>query len=190
MWVIARMGREILDGDARFALEDSKILFDISDLGITGYAADDWLMAERNLSIGLSDDRHLLAIFTIGNDDASADELVDGVRALGDWAGRRPRPAGRHAAAPGPGDRDGDDARGGLLRPDRARPAGPGCRAGRGRDGRALSARRSAHGARPADRGDPRRLPAAGQGGRAVLDGQQRQGARHPARGRLSRWTR
>ena len=84
------MGREILDGDARFALEDGKILFDIDGLGITGYAADDWLMAERNLSTGLSDDRHLLAIFTIGNDDASADELVDGVRALTDWARRGP----------------------------------------------------------------------------------------------------
>jgi arginine decarboxylase len=80
------MGREVLTGDARFAMDDTKILLDVGDLGVTGYEAEDWLITNRNLSLGLSDDRHLLAIFTIGNDDATTDALIAGLQAMAEWA--------------------------------------------------------------------------------------------------------
>src|SRR3954462_3191290 len=80
------LGREVLDGDARFALDETKITLDISDLGITGYAAEDWLTENGQMSMGLSDDVHLLACFTLGNIDAEADALVVAIRALADWA--------------------------------------------------------------------------------------------------------
>jgi len=88
------MGKEILDSDARFALDETKITLDISGLGITGYEADDWLTQNRNLSMGLSDDRHLLACFTIGNDNAATEALIDSIHALAAWAASR---TDRHA---------------------------------------------------------------------------------------------
>jgi arginine decarboxylase len=83
------MDREVLTGDARFARDKTKVLLDIGDLGVMGYEAEDWLITNRNLSLGLSDDRHLLAIFTIGNDDAMTDELIAGLRAMAEWARRK-----------------------------------------------------------------------------------------------------
>src|SRR3712207_3576333 len=85
--------RSVLDGDARFGLDETKVLLDIRGLGVAGYAAEDWLTGQRNLSMGLSDERHLLAVFTVGNDDADTEALVEGIRALADWA--RSRPAAR-----------------------------------------------------------------------------------------------
>src|SRR4051794_216027 len=80
------LGREVLDGDARFALDETKVTLDISGLGVTGYAAEDWLTENGGISLGLSDDIHLLACFTLGNVDADADALVTAIRSLADWA--------------------------------------------------------------------------------------------------------
>jgi arginine decarboxylase len=76
----------VLDGDARCALDETKLTIDVSGLGITGYVAEDWLTEKRNLSMGLSDERHILACFTLGNDDKATDALIAGLRALADWA--------------------------------------------------------------------------------------------------------
>jgi arginine/lysine/ornithine decarboxylase len=47
-------------------LDRTKILIDVSALGVSGYAIDDWLFAEHRISIGLSDARHLLAVIALG----------------------------------------------------------------------------------------------------------------------------
>ena len=94
------MGREVLNGDARHGLDETKITLDIADLGITGYEADDWLTETLNLSIGLSDDRHLMACFTLGNDDTATDALIAGIRALAAWAESRPA-GGKRGRPPG-----------------------------------------------------------------------------------------
>ena len=80
------LGKEVLDGDARFAFDETKVTLDISGLGVTGYAAEDWLTENGQISMGLSDDVHLLACFTLGNIDAEAEALVVAIRALADWA--------------------------------------------------------------------------------------------------------
>ena len=80
------LGQEMLDGDARFALDETKVTLDISALGVTGYAAEDWLVEHGQIFMGLSDDCHLLACFTLGNINAETDALGVGIRALVDWA--------------------------------------------------------------------------------------------------------
>jgi lysine decarboxylase len=80
------MGREVLDGDARQAMDETKVLLDISGLGVNGYEAEDWLMREKKLTLGLSDERRLLVIFTIGTDRKSTVELIEGLRAMANWA--------------------------------------------------------------------------------------------------------
>jgi lysine decarboxylase len=79
------MGREMLDGDGRFAMDETKVYFDISGLGLNGYEAEDWLIDERKLTLALSDERCLLAVFTVGSDAKSTRELL---KELGKLAGR------------------------------------------------------------------------------------------------------
>jgi arginine decarboxylase len=43
------MGKQVATGDARFAMEEMKIYFNVSDLGVNGYEAEDWLMAEHSM---------------------------------------------------------------------------------------------------------------------------------------------
>ncbi|MHC9419780.1 aminotransferase class I/II-fold pyridoxal phosphate-dependent enzyme [Sphingomonas citri] len=47
-------------------LDVTKILLDVSALGVAGYAVDDWLYAHHRVSVGLSDARHLLAVISLG----------------------------------------------------------------------------------------------------------------------------
>jgi hypothetical protein len=51
-----------------------------------GYEAEDWLIREKKLSLGLSDERRLLIIFTIGNDAKDTDELLSALKAMAKWA--------------------------------------------------------------------------------------------------------
>ena len=40
------MGKEVLDGDARHEMEETKVLLDVAGLRISGYEADDYLDAD------------------------------------------------------------------------------------------------------------------------------------------------
>lgn len=76
------MGRERLDGDAAFDLDHSKVLLDVSALGVAGYAIDDWLFREHRMIVGLSSSRHLLAIAGLGTKKSDMRQLAKGLRAL------------------------------------------------------------------------------------------------------------
>ena len=65
-------------------LDGSKVLIDVSGLGVSGYAIDDWLNEHHRVSVGLSDARHLLAIVSIGTTAGDARALA---RGLADCAG-------------------------------------------------------------------------------------------------------
>ena len=94
------MGREVLDGDARFALDETKVLLDIAGLGITGYAAEGLADGEwRHLPSGSATTSTCWPGFTLGNVDADADALVTAIRALATWAGTQ-RGKGRPPGMP------------------------------------------------------------------------------------------
>src|SRR4051795_12972421 len=76
------MGRAVLDGDSRHSMDETKVVLDISGLGVNGYEAEDWLIREKKLCLGLSDERRLLIIFTIGHDAKATDELLSSLRAM------------------------------------------------------------------------------------------------------------
>ena len=60
-------------------LDGSKILIDISGLGVSGYAIDDWLDEHHRVSVGLSDARHLLAIVSVGTTAGDVRALARGL---------------------------------------------------------------------------------------------------------------
>jgi arginine/lysine/ornithine decarboxylase len=91
------MGREVLGGDARCELEETKILLDVAGLKVSGYEADDYLEQEHKVAMGLSDETHLLATFTIGNGRRDTNALISAMRSLADWARDRTK---RHDGVP------------------------------------------------------------------------------------------
>jgi arginine decarboxylase len=89
---IRAMGREVLNGDSRHAMDETKLLLDIRGLGINGWEAEDWMMSEQDVALGLSDEHRLLIIFTSGHTDEDAKRVIEGLQALAKWA-RNPRTA-------------------------------------------------------------------------------------------------
>jgi arginine/lysine/ornithine decarboxylase len=83
---IEAMGAEVLDGDAAFALDETKLLLDISGLGINGYEAEDWLIRNKKMTLGLADERRLLLIFTLGTDRRSTHQMLSAFKDLVKWA--------------------------------------------------------------------------------------------------------
>ena len=71
--------------EPRTELDRSKILMDVSGLGVTGYAADDWLYEHHRIAVGLAEARHLLVVISPGTATGDVRELV---RALGDLSDR------------------------------------------------------------------------------------------------------
>ena len=76
------MGRERLDGQGAFDLDETKITLDVTGLGLTGYEADDWLKRRHNVSVGLSDATHLLAVVSVGTSKVDATRLVQALTHL------------------------------------------------------------------------------------------------------------
>jgi arginine/lysine/ornithine decarboxylase len=80
------MGPEVLNGDARHGMDQTKVLLDIRGLGINGWEAEDWMMTEQQLTLGLSDEHRLLIIFTSGHTKHQRRQLISGFKALAKWA--------------------------------------------------------------------------------------------------------
>jgi arginine/lysine/ornithine decarboxylase len=78
-------GLRVFDGTtlpADMELDASKILIDISALGVSGYAIDDWLYTHHRISVGLADGRHLLVVLTLGSSSSDVRKLVRGLKDL------------------------------------------------------------------------------------------------------------
>jgi len=63
-------------------LDESKILIDVTALGVSGYAIDDWLYKHHKVSVGLADGRHLLLVLSLGSTSRDARKLVRGLNDL------------------------------------------------------------------------------------------------------------
>jgi arginine/lysine/ornithine decarboxylase len=71
-------------------LDPSAILIDCSGLGVTGYAADDWLYANHNIAMGLSEGRHILALILPGTTSSSVRKLVHALSDLSEQLRKDP----------------------------------------------------------------------------------------------------
>lgn len=73
------VGCEILGTSAVYALDPTKLLISVKDLGITGYTVEKWLRNKFNIEVELSDLHNILCIITNGD---TADDLHTLVQAL------------------------------------------------------------------------------------------------------------
>ena len=75
---------ELLGVEASHDLDRLQILMDVSGTGTSGYQAVDWLREHRQIDVGMSDHRRLLATMSFADDKATAERLLDAL-----WAWRK-----------------------------------------------------------------------------------------------------
>ncbi|MBM2623591.1 ornithine decarboxylase [Actinoplanes sp. LDG1-06] len=73
---------ELLHEEASHDLDPLQVLVDLTDLGISGYQAADWLRENCRIDVGLSDHRRVLATLSMADDAGTADRLVEAARRL------------------------------------------------------------------------------------------------------------
>ena len=103
------MERQLLRKEASHDLDRLQLLIDVSELGISGYQAADWLRETKAVDVGLSDHRRILATLSMADDatdhntTARSTRRVDQVgRVLSDAFTSRPSQAGRARARVSP----------------------------------------------------------------------------------------
>ena len=62
-------------------LDPTKVLIDVSGLGASGYAIDDWLIEHHRVSVGMSEARSLLVVISPGTSASDVRALVRGLTA-------------------------------------------------------------------------------------------------------------
>ncbi|WP_238420440.1 aminotransferase class I/II-fold pyridoxal phosphate-dependent enzyme [Gordonia sp. 'Campus'] len=80
------MHDELLHEEASHDLDELQVLIDVSDLGVSGYQCADWLREHRQIDVGLSDHRRVLATISQADDEKTAHRLLDALTDLGSAA--------------------------------------------------------------------------------------------------------
>jgi arginine decarboxylase len=93
---------ELIGAEASHELDPLKVIVDLSDLGISGYQAADWLRTQCAVDMGISDHRRVEAQLTIGDDPGTTALLLDALTALTKAAPELPKPS--PVDLPGPDD--------------------------------------------------------------------------------------
>jgi arginine/lysine/ornithine decarboxylase len=84
---------ELLAGQASHDLDILHVLIDVSELGITGYQAADWVREHHAIDFGMSDHRRIEATISITDDAGSVARLLTALDALTDAAASMQRSA-------------------------------------------------------------------------------------------------
>jgi lysine decarboxylase len=100
--------KELRGAEASRELDPMHVLIDVTNLGISGYQAADWLREHPKLDMGLSDSKRVEATISMVDDDETAARLLDGLHALAKAA--PDMPSTPPVQLPGPGDLDAETA--------------------------------------------------------------------------------
>ena len=76
------MERQLLRKEASHDLDRLQLLVDVSELGISGYQAADWLRETKAVDVGLSDHRRILATLSMADDAQTTARLLDALGEL------------------------------------------------------------------------------------------------------------
>jgi arginine/lysine/ornithine decarboxylase len=93
---------ELIRAEASHDLDRLQVLIDVSELGISGYQAADWLRDHQRIDVGLSDHRRILATLSMSDDRRTTARLYDALERLVSAAEGLPTPP--PVALPDPGD--------------------------------------------------------------------------------------
>ncbi|WP_163161610.1 PLP-dependent transferase [Arthrobacter sp. Alg241-R88] len=83
---------ELVHAEASHDLDIQHIMIDVSNLGISGFQATDWLRENCRIDMGTTDHRRTEAVISVSDDQETANRLLDALRALTEAAPDLPRP--------------------------------------------------------------------------------------------------
>jgi arginine/lysine/ornithine decarboxylase len=83
---------ELLGAEASNDLDRLQIMIDLSELGISGYQAADWLHEQERIDMHLSDHARIMATVSIADDETTADRLRGALERLTGAAEDFPEP--------------------------------------------------------------------------------------------------
>ncbi|MDW4509540.1 aminotransferase class I/II-fold pyridoxal phosphate-dependent enzyme [Priestia megaterium] len=76
------VGRETLGTSATYAIDPTKVIVSVKELGITGYAVEKWLRKKFNIEVEMSDLYNILCIITPGDKEEDLIKLIYALREL------------------------------------------------------------------------------------------------------------
>ncbi|UFJ41867.1 aminotransferase class I/II-fold pyridoxal phosphate-dependent enzyme [Brevibacillus humidisoli] len=76
------LGREILGKPATYAMDPTKLLIHVRELGITGWEVENWLREKYNIEVELSDLYNVLCFITSGDTEETVNILVEALQDL------------------------------------------------------------------------------------------------------------
>lgn len=78
------VGEEILETEAAFDFDPTKLIISVKDLGLTGYDVEKWLRLHYNIEVEMSDLYNILCLITPGDTEKDASTLVAALKHLSD----------------------------------------------------------------------------------------------------------
>ncbi|WP_134700235.1 aminotransferase class I/II-fold pyridoxal phosphate-dependent enzyme [Ammoniphilus sp. YIM 78166] len=76
------VGSEILGGPATYAMDPTKLIIHVKELGITGYEVEKWLREHYRIEVEMSDLYNILCIITPGDSDETIGILIHALKHL------------------------------------------------------------------------------------------------------------
>ncbi|MBO8162205.1 MAG: aminotransferase class I/II-fold pyridoxal phosphate-dependent enzyme [Brevibacillus sp.] len=76
------LGREILGQPATYAMDPTKLLIHVRELGITGWEVENWLREKYNIEVELSDLYNILCFVTAGDTEETISVLIQALQDL------------------------------------------------------------------------------------------------------------
>jgi arginine decarboxylase len=85
--------KELIGAEASHDFDPLQIMIGLSELGISGYQAADWLREHERIDVHLSDHARIIATVSMADDEITAQRLVSALQHLADAAGGLPAPS-------------------------------------------------------------------------------------------------
>jgi arginine decarboxylase len=80
------VGKELLGRPGCFDLDETKLVLDVRELGLSGYLASDWVLDKHKITFELITHRHLMALISIADTEETVGRLIKAVKSLHRWA--------------------------------------------------------------------------------------------------------
>jgi arginine decarboxylase len=80
------IGEEILGTAGAYKMDKTKLVIDVSALNLTGWAAADWLYNEKQVAVELAEERRIMALIGVGENEETISKFLQALQEMTQWA--------------------------------------------------------------------------------------------------------